>query len=65
MSYSNNEDVANALNEHDALRIFILGLRLPLSHIIFSARPANLPTALATTQELESDRNARNFQKCL
>lgn len=51
MSYPENEDIANALNERardNGLRVFISGLRKPLSDILFSAKPCDLPTALAT-----------------
>lgn len=66
MTYSSNEEVAIALNERardNALRVFISGLRRPLSNILFSARPADLPTALATAQELEADHKRQQFAR--
>lgn len=66
MSYPENEDIANALNERardNGLRVFISGLRKPLSDILFSAKPCDLPTALATAQELESDQRRQEFAK--
>lgn len=66
MSYQNNDGIANALNERardNALRVFISGLRKPLSDILFSARPADLPTALATAQELEADQRRQQFAR--
>lgn len=66
MSFPGNIDVANALNSRardNALRVFISGLKRPLSDILFSARPCDLPTALATAQELYSDRKRQEFAK--
>lgn len=66
MSYPNNDDIANALNERardNALRVFISGLKRPLSDILFSARSTDLPTALATAQELESDQRRQEFAR--
>lgn len=57
MSYSNNEYIANALNERDrdyALWVFISGLRRPLS---------DLPTALAIAQEIKPDQKSQEFAK--
>lgn len=66
MTYSNNEEVSKALNERvreNALRIFISGLRKPLSDVLFSTKPSDLPTALATAQELESDNRRQEFAR--
>lgn len=66
MSYPSNDDIANALNERardNALRVFISGLKRPLSDILFSARSTDLPTALATAQELESDQRRQEFAR--
>lgn len=66
MSYSTNAEVVGVLNERareNALRVFISGLRHPLSDIMFSAKPSDLPTALATAQELEADQRRQEFAK--
>lgn len=66
MSYSGNDEVVIALNERareNALRVFISGLRRPLNDILFSTRPSDLPTALATAQELESDQRRQEFAR--
>lgn len=66
MNYPGNIDVVNALNgraRDNALRVFISGLKRPLSDILFSARPSDLPTALATAQELHSDQKRQEFAK--
>lgn len=66
MSYSNNPEVVAVVNERareNALRVFISGLRHPLSDILFSAKPNDLPTALATAQELEADQKRQEFAK--
>ncbi|KAH8360710.1 hypothetical protein KR200_003963 [Drosophila serrata] len=39
----------------DALRIFISGLKRSLSNVLFSAKPKDMPTALALAQEVESN----------
>jgi len=39
----------------DALRVFISGLRRSLSDVLFSAKPKDMPTALALAQEVESN----------
>jgi len=56
--------VAASLNEKyraDALRVFISGVRKSLSDVIFSAKPADLPSALALAQEVESNHERYNF----
>lgn len=66
MSYSTNVEVITVLNERareNALRVFISGLRRPLSDILFSAKPSDLPTALATAQELEADQRRQEFAR--
>lgn len=63
MSYDDN-NVITTLNEKyraDALRVFISGLRRSLSDTLFSARPCNLPTALALAEELEFNRERYLF----
>lgn len=63
MSYSDNY-FASQLNEkyrHDALRVFISGLKRSLSDTLFSSRPEDLPSALALAEELESNRERYNF----
>lgn len=62
--------VANCMNEKyrmDALRVFISGTKKDLSNVLFSARPSDLPSALALAQEVESNREryqfASNFAK--
>lgn len=55
MSYGGNREIIAILNERareNALRVFISGLRRPMCDILFSARPKDLPTALAAAQEL-------------
>lgn len=50
--------LAQIMNEKyrdDALRIFVSGLKKPLCDIIFSARPQNMPAALALAQEIEAN----------
>ena len=51
--------VANCMNEKyrmDALRVFISGTKKDLSNVLFSARPSDLPSALALAQEVWSNR---------
>lgn len=62
--------IANSMNEKyrmDALRVFISGTKKDLSNVLFSARPSDLPSALALAQEVESNRErylfASNFAK--
>lgn len=70
MTYDAN--VASSLNEKyraDALRVFISGTRKTLSDVLFSARPTDLPSALALAQEVESNHDrymfATNFARSL
>lgn len=63
MTYK-DQNVVSALNKKyraDALRVFVSGLRKSLSDILFSARPADLPAALALAEELESNRERYSF----
>lgn len=63
MSYDDPK-VVNSLNEKyraDALRVFISGLKRSLSDTLFSARPKNLPSALALAEELEANRERYIF----
>lgn len=64
MDNTGREEVIEALNERaraNALRVFISGLRKPLCDICFSANPQDLPTALATAQELEQNHERYRF----
>lgn len=57
-------DLAASLNEKyrmDALRVFISGAKKSLSDILFSAKPKDLPSALALAQEVESNHVRYNF----
>lgn len=45
----------NGKYRQDALRVFISGLKKPLCDVLFSARPSDLPTALALAQEVEAN----------
>lgn len=64
--------VASSLNEKyraDALRVFISGTKKALSDVLFSARPIDLPSALALAQEVESNHErymfATNFARSI
>lgn len=64
LEYGKEGKFASRLNEKyvgDALRVFISGLRKGLSDTIFASRPADLPSALAMAEELESNRERFNF----
>lgn len=59
-----DSDLAASLNEKyrmDALRVFISGAKKSLSDILFSAKPKDLPSALALAQEVESNHVRYNF----
>lgn len=63
---------AGPINEKyrmDALRVFISGTKKSLSDVLFSARPSDLPSALALAQEVESNHErylfASNYARCL
>ncbi|XP_037942884.1 putative uncharacterized protein DDB_G0282499 [Teleopsis dalmanni] len=69
MTHGSDESITKELNRknrQNALRIFITGLKTPLSDILFSLCPEDLPNALAKAQELEANnlraRFALNFQ---
>lgn len=64
MTNTGKEEVIEALNERaraNALRVFISGLRKPICDICFSANPPDLPTALATAQELQQNHERYKF----
>lgn len=66
MTFHGQDDLVAALNERareNALRVFISGLRRPLCDILFSARPKDLPSALVTAQELESNNKRNDFAR--
>lgn len=66
MSFHGQDDLVAALSERareNALRVFISGLRRPLCDILFSAQPRDLPSALATAQELEINHKRSNFAR--
>lgn len=70
MSY--DRATAVSINEKyrmDALRVFISGTEKGLSDVLFSARPSDLPSALALAQEVESNHErylfASNYARCL
>lgn len=66
MSHSGNDQLIAAFSDNareNALRVFISGLRRPLCDILFSARPKDLPSALATAQELETNHKRQLFAK--
>lgn len=45
----------------DALRVFISGLRRNLTDVLFSAKPKDMPSALALAQEVESNHDRYAF----
>lgn len=58
MTHGENKALIESLSKkyrEDALRVFISGLNRPLCDILFSSRPADLPSALALAQELEAN----------
>lgn len=56
MSYDRNLALAiNNKYRQDALRVFVSGLRKPLCDVLFAARAADLPSALALAQEVEAN----------
>lgn len=59
-----DKDFASPLNDkyrRDALRVFVSGLKKNLSELLFSCKPADLPTALAMAEEAESNRERYQF----
>lgn len=66
MTFNGQDDLIAALSERareNALRVFISGLRRPLGDILFSAKPKDLPTALVTAQELETNHRRNDFAR--
>jgi len=64
MSNENNPSLIQSLNQkyrQDALRVFVSGLKKPLCDTLFSCKPADMPTALALAQELETNQNRYHF----
>lgn len=64
MSHEGDTSLIQSLNQKyrmDALRVFISGLRKPLCDTLFSCKPADMPTALALAQELETNQNRYYF----
>jgi len=51
----------NEKHRENALRIFISGLNRPLSDTLFSAKPADMPTALVLAQELAANHARYQF----
>jgi len=49
----------------DALRVIISGLKRILTDVIFSAKPKDMPTALALAQEVESNHQRYTFASSL
>ncbi|KAH8357520.1 hypothetical protein KR084_012070, partial [Drosophila pseudotakahashii] len=45
----------------DALRVFISGLKRSLTDVLFSAKPKDMPSALALVQEVESNHERYQF----
>lgn len=66
MSYQGQDNLVAALNERareNALRVFVSGLRRPFCDILFSSQPRDLPSALATAQELETNKKRHEFAR--
>lgn len=64
MSHEGNNDLVMSLCQkyrQDALRVFISGLRRPMSDIMFSSQPVDMPSALALAQELEANHARYSF----
>ncbi|XP_037924348.1 uncharacterized protein LOC119660042 [Hermetia illucens] len=64
MQYSGDVDSLKLHNNKyrgDALRVFISGLNRPLSNVLFSSRPVDLPTALALAHELQMNQERSAF----
>lgn len=60
------QDLIDAFNQRareNALRVFISGLRRPLCDILFSSKPIDLPSALVTAQELETNHKRNDFAR--
>ncbi|EAL58749.1 gag protein [Wolbachia endosymbiont of Drosophila ananassae] len=52
---------ANLRHRQNALRVFITGLNGPISGMLFSLNPPDLPNALARVQEMESNHMRAQF----
>ena len=67
MTYDSTSASLNEKYRAYALRVFISGTKKALSDILFSARPRDLPSALALALEVESNHErfqfANNFAK--
>lgn len=66
MTLNGQDDLIAALNDRareNALRVFISGLRRPLCDVLFSARPQDLPNALAIAEELEINHKRSDFAR--
>ena len=66
MSYSGQDELVLALNNRvreTALQVFVSGLRSPLCDILFSRKPVDLPSALATAQELQTLHRRQHFAR--
>lgn len=64
MMNEGNPSLIESLNRKyrdDALRVFISGLRRPMSDVLFSCKPTDMPSALAISQELETNQTRYNF----
>lgn len=62
MSYGPRTAETNVLinvARENALRVFIMGLNQPMSNIVFSLNPGDLPNALARAQEIEVNQSQR------
>lgn len=64
MTNEGNDSLIKSLNEKyrgDALRVFVSGVRKPMCDVLFSCKPADMPSALALAQELETNNNRYHF----
>lgn len=64
MTNEGNLALIEALSQkyrENALRVFISGLRRPMSDVLFSCKPSDMPSALALAQELETNHTRYNF----
>lgn len=64
MTHGTNTPITHELNQKNrqyALRVFTTGLNPPLSNILFSLGPTDLPNALAKAQELEANNVRASF----
>lgn len=66
MTYEGDVNLIESLNRkyrQDALRVFVSGLKKPLCDILFSCKPADMPTALALAQEMATNQSRYHFAK--